>query len=88
MPEQQLVVTNEVGLHARPAAMFVKTAARFPNATIEVVKNGKAANAKSILEVLTLGVSKGTTITVRAEGEEADEALRSLVTLIVRNFNE
>jgi phosphocarrier protein len=66
----------------------VKTAARFPNAKIELVKNGKAANAKSILEVLTLGVSKGTTITVKAEGEEADEALRSLVTLIERNFNE
>lgn len=86
--EHQLVMNNEVGLHARPAALFVKTASRFANTKIEVMKDGKAVNAKSILEVLTLGVSKGTTITLRAEGEGADEALRTLVALVESNFNE
>src|SRR2546423_13590626 len=72
--ERQLTITNKVGLHARPAALFVQTAARFKDTRVEVVKDGMVRDAKSILSVLTLGVGQGTTITVRAEGPQADAA--------------
>jgi phosphotransferase system HPr (HPr) family protein len=88
MPELALTITNEVGLHARPAALFVQTAARFRDTKIEVVKEGQVRDAKSILGVLTLKVSKGTTIVVRAEGGQADEALAALRDLVSHDFNE
>ena len=88
MPELALTIKNEVGLHARPAALFVQTAARFRDTKIEVVKEGQVRDAKSILGVLTLKVSKGTTIVVRAEGEHADEALAALHDLVSHDFNE
>jgi phosphotransferase system HPr (HPr) family protein len=75
MESVQLVIHNKVGLHARPAAVFVKTAGRF-KCTISVCNlatNSKPANAKSILQVLSLGVQKNHCIAVTAEG--ADEAL-------------
>ena len=72
--ERQLTITNKVGLHARPAALFVQTAARFRDTRVEVLKDGLIRDAKSILSVLTLGVSQGTTITVRADGPQADES--------------
>jgi phosphotransferase system HPr (HPr) family protein len=88
MPELALTIKNEVGLHARPAALFVQTAARFKDTKIEVVKEGQVRDAKSILGVLTLKVSKGTTIVVRAEGAHADEALAALQDLVSHDFNE
>jgi phosphocarrier protein HPr len=87
MPEVSLTITNEVGLHARPAALFVQTAARFKDTKIQVVKEGQTRDAKSILGVLTLKVSKGTTIVVRAEGAQADEALAALEDLVTHDFN-
>ncbi len=77
-----------MGLHARPAALFVQTAARFKDTRIDVVKDGTVRNAKSILNVLGLGVSQGTTIVVRAEGPEAEAALAALSDLVARDFNE
>ena len=86
--ERQLTILNKVGLHARPAALFVQTAARFKDTRIEVIKNGQLRDAKSILSVLTLGVSQGTTITVRAEGPQAEAALAALADLVDRDFGE
>jgi phosphotransferase system HPr (HPr) family protein len=86
--ERQLTITNKVGLHARPAALFVQTAARFKDTRVEVVKNGDARDAKSILSVLTLGVSQGTTITVRADGPQAEAAIAALSDLVDRDFGE
>lgn len=86
--ERQLTIMNKVGLHARPAALFVQTAARFKDTRVEVVKDGAARDAKSILSVLTLGVSQGTTITVRAEGPQAEAALDALTDLVDRDFDE
>ncbi len=83
-----MTITNKVGLHARPAALFVQTAARFKDTRIDVVKDGTVRNAKSILNVLGLGVSQGTTIVVRAEGPEAEAALAALSDLVARDFNE
>jgi len=86
--ELPLTITNKVGLHARPAALFVQTAARFKDTRVEVVKDGMVRDAKSILSVLTLGVSQGTTITVRAEGPQADAAVAALSDLVRRDFDE
>jgi phosphocarrier protein HPr len=86
--ERRLTIMNKVGLHARPAALFVQTAARFKDTRVEVVKNGSARDAKSILSVLTLGVGQGTEITVRAEGPQAEAAVAALADLVERDFDE
>jgi phosphocarrier protein HPr len=86
--ERPLTITNKVGLHARPAALFVQTAARFKDTKVEVIKDGTVRDAKSMLGVLTLGVSQGTTITVRADGPHADEAIAALTDLVDRDFGE
>ncbi len=87
MPEAKLEIRNKVGLHARPAALFVQTASRFKS-TITVTKGDASANAKSILNLLTLGAGSGSVVTVVAEGEDADEALQALEELNARNFGE
>ncbi len=86
----EVVVTHPVGLHARPAAKFVQAASSFPcNITISNLSNSKhPVNAKSILSVLTLEVSQGHRIRVQAEGEKAEEALKTLRELIENNFGE
>jgi phosphocarrier protein HPr len=87
MPEIKLTVNHEVGLHARPASMFVQTAAKF-SSDIEVTHGETRANAKSILAVLTLGAHKGAEIIISAEGDDADEALKALEELVLDNFGE
>jgi phosphotransferase system HPr (HPr) family protein len=81
MAEKQATVGPEEGLHARPAAQFVKTAKRF-SSEIVVLKGERQANAKSSLKIMTLGARKGDTLTIRAEGEDAEEAVDALVELI------
>jgi phosphotransferase system HPr (HPr) family protein len=87
MPEINLIVTNEVGLHARPASVFVQTAAKF-SSEIEVSYGEKTVNAKSILAVLTLGAHKDAEIVVKAEGDDAEDALKALEELVLSNFGE
>jgi phosphocarrier protein HPr len=87
MPEITLVVNSKVGLHARPASLFVKTAGKFTS-DITVNHGERTANAKSILNVLTLGVNQGAKITVEAEGPDASEALAALQDLVNDNFGE
>lgn len=90
MPELVVAIENPVGLHARPAATFVKTSQQFAS-KITVANLTKASNpvdAKSILGVLTLAVAKGHTIQINAEGEDAVEALQALKELIDNNFGE
>ena len=70
-------IEDEVGLHARPAAIFVRTAAGFA-ADITVTRDDRTADAKSLLEVLQLEAGKGSAITVTAEGDDADAALEAL----------
>ena len=88
MAEQTIVVHNASGLHARPAAVFVKTAKGFPGTSIEISKDGVTRDAKSILGVITLAVTKGTTITIRTSGEDADAALKALVDAIESGLGE
>jgi len=87
MTTAQLTLHNEAGLHARPAALFVKLATSFA-ATITVATETKSANAKSIVNVLVLGAKKGTVITITAEGADEAAAVPALVALIERNFTE
>ena len=85
--ETSLVISNKVGLHARPAALLVQTAAKF-QAKIQVQLDERTVNAKSILNVLKLGATLGSIITVRAEGEDAEQAIAALTDLVHRNFDE
>lgn len=76
---------HEAGLHARPAAIFVKTANRFTSA-ITVTNGAKTANAKSIVQVLTLGAKQGTTVTIAADGADEQQAIQELASLVEHNF--
>jgi phosphocarrier protein HPr len=87
VPETTLTLHHKTGLHARPAAAFVQTAKKFKS-DIKVSHDGREANAKSILTVLTLGANQGAVITIRAEGEDAAEALAALTALVEDNFGE
>ncbi len=84
MAQRETTVGPEEGLHARPAAQFVKTAKRFAS-EIVVVKGEREANAKSSLKIMTLGAKKGDKIVIRAEGGDAEEALDALTELISAN---
>ncbi len=85
--ETNITVTNPIGLHARPARLLVQTAARFQS-QIQVRCGGKIANAKSILSILKLGAVQGNTLTLSAEGQDAQEALEALRQLAQRKFDE
>ena len=90
MTQTELTIEHEVGLHARPAALFVETAARFSSTiTIENLTNVSAAvNAKSILSLLTCGVEHGHRIRITADGADESDALQALRQLIEGNFGE
>jgi len=85
-----ITIDHPAGLHARPAAQFVKTAARFPcKISVRKLNSQKPpANAKSPLSVLTLGVNQGDTVEIIAEGDEARAAVQALVELVKNNFGE
>jgi phosphotransferase system HPr (HPr) family protein len=85
--ETSLVITNKVGLHLRPAGLLVQTAAQFQS-KIVVRFGGKTANAKSIMGVMKLEVTVGSSIVLQAEGEDAEQAIAALTDLARRNFDE
>lgn len=87
MLETSLVVSNDVGLHARPAALFVALASKYLS-SIWVKKGGTETwvDAKSILSVLMLGVESGQTIEIRAEGEDEAQAVTALSDLVITQF--
>ena len=84
---KEFVIKNEIGLHARPAALFVQSVKKFKS-DIKVTKDETTINAKSILGVLSLGVEQGTKITIDIEGEDEKEALAEIEKLIENNFGE
>jgi phosphocarrier protein HPr len=85
--EKICVVRNKMGLHARPAALIVQTANRFP-CEVLLLKDEQEVNAKSIMGVLMLAAAKGSEIVVRAEGEEAQACVDAIDQLFVKGFNE
>ena len=85
--EKVCTVRNKMGLHARPAAQIVQTANRFPcDVTLE--KDGQSVNGKSIMGVLMLAAALGTTVTVRADGEQARQCADAIGDLFEKGFNE
>ncbi len=90
MSETNVLVTHKVGLHARPASLFVQAAKKF--ASEIKVKNltagGEPVDAKSIISVLTLGVMQNHEIHIEASGPDAEEALLKLKSLVETNFGE
>ncbi len=89
MYSKTTTVWNETGIHARPANLFTSEAKQFSShITIKNLETGKEANAKSILIVLTLIITKGTKVEVSAEGEDEKEAVEHLVRLIDNGLGE
>ena len=87
MESKVLIVKNGSGIHARPASMLVKEAGKF-NSDISLEFNGKKANAKSIMSVLSLGVGKDAEVTISADGDDEKLALDAIVNLIESGFGE
>jgi phosphocarrier protein HPr len=84
---REFVVINKLGIHARPAALFVKTANRFTCA-IMVSKDGEEVNGKSIMGLMMLAAGPGSTLVVKCEGDDCQEALDEIDALIKRKFDE
>ena len=84
---KEVMVQNQVGLHARPATFFIQKANEFKS-SIWVEKEERRVNAKSLLGVLSLGIVKGTAITLIADGPDEEEAVNALVELINSDFSE
>ncbi len=85
MFSKEVVVQNQVGLHARPATFFIQKANEFKS-TVWVSKDERKVNAKSLLGVLSLGITRGTNITIIADGPDQEDAVNKLVELISSNF--
>ncbi len=85
--EKLVTISNESGLHARPAAIFVKTASQF-NSQISIEARGSSVNAKSIMNILSLGLKKGEEVKIVVNGVDEKEAMEALVELVESKFNE
>lgn len=85
MVSQEVTVNNRIGLHARPAALFVQTASKFLS-KISIEKNDKKINGKSIMGVMALGVCQGDIITISASGEDEKKAVDDLKKLLINNL--
>lgn len=87
MIERKIKIKNKLGLHARPAAVFVKTASKFKS-DISLIKDGQQVNGKSIMGVLMLAAEKGSEVTLRIDGEDEIAAMETLLQLFENKFNE
>ena len=87
MISRDVIITNTVGLHARPATFFIQKANSY-RSSIWVEREDRRVNAKSLLGVLSMGIVKGTTITLIADGADEEEALEGLAVLVNSGFNE
>lgn len=87
MIQREVEIVNRAGMHARPAAEFVKIAGRF-SADIRVEKDGLEVNGKSIMGVLMLAAERGSRLRLSAKGKDAEDALDALADLVNRGFEE
>lgn len=87
MPRREFTILNKLGIHARPAAQFVKMANRF-ECDIHVEKDGEEVDGKSIMGLMMLAAGHGSVITVNCEGGDAEDALVAIGDLIGRKFEE
>ena len=85
--EKEITIINRLGLHARPAAMFVRISSRY-RSEVWVEKEGEQINGKSIMGLMMLAAGQGSKLTIRCEGPDADKAMEELEELIRKKFNE
>lgn len=85
--EATVVIMNELGMHARPAALVAQTAQQYA-AEILLITENRQVDAKSILDILSLAAGKGTTITVRGKGNDAMDCIKSITDLVRGQFHE
>ena len=86
MQEKTLKILNEEGMHARPAGVLAKLAGSFSSTTVEMIANGKTVNAKSIMSVMSLGLTKDTEVLVRVNGTDEADVILKIETLINNKF--
>ena len=85
--QKEVTILNKLGLHARPAAMFVRAANKH-RAEIWVEKDGEQVNGKSIMGLMMLAAGQGSKLMISAEGSDAEQAVKELESLIERRFDE
>lgn len=86
--DMEVTICNEQGLHARPAAQFVRIASKYPDVDLTVSKDGMAVNGKSIIGIMMLAAGRGTKLRLSANGAGADDLLRDLESLVDSGFGE
>jgi phosphocarrier protein len=87
MLKKEFLIVNKLGLHARASALFVKTASRF-SSEVKLAKEGVEVNGKSIMGIMMLAASKGTTVCLTVDGADKEEAMQTIGDLIVNGFGE
>ena len=87
MTEATTTIETKTGIHARPASLFVQTASKFKS-KVQIKAKGKTVDAKSILMIMSMGLVKGTEITISADGEDEADAVKTLKELVDAKFNE
>ena len=87
MVEREVTIINRLGMHARAAAKFVSLASQF-GAEIELEKGSRRVNGKSIMGVMMLAASRGSTVRLFADGDDAEDAVQALIELITSRFGE
>jgi phosphocarrier protein HPr len=85
--EKEIAIINRLGLHARPAAMFVRISSRY-RCEVWVSKEGEEVNGKSIMGLMMLAAGQGSKLTIQCEGADADKVMEELEELIRKKFNE
>ena len=83
----ECIIKNKLGLHARPASLFVQTASKF-DSDITVSKDSETANGKSLMSMLVLSAACGTKLVITASGPDAENAVKALTDLVDRRFDE
>ena len=87
MTEANVTIENKTGIHARPASVFVQTATKFKS-KVQIKAKGKTVDAKSILMIMSMGLVKGTDITICADGPDEAEAVKAFKYLVLSKFGE
>lgn len=87
MTEKTITIENKTGIHARPASIFVQTATKFKS-KVQIKAKGKSVDAKSILMIMSMGLVKGTEITICADGPDEADAVKTLYDLVASKFGE
>ena len=87
MTKKDYVISNRLGLHARPASLFVKTTSRFVSA-VKILRDGQEIDGKSIMGLLMLAAGPGTSLTIMADGPDENDVLKALDDLFARHFDD